>query len=141
MFKLLSKLVKGLLVFVGALVVLVCCVAVVGTSDSDSSSNSSDVKTEEVVKVKTDAEKYQVQVTNAYDDGFAYYIEGTLIVDRDVTYTQISIPCYDSEGNRVDVAIDNVNNLSAGETWKFKAMCLGDGAVSYDLEKTEVVAY
>ena len=141
MFKLLGKLVKGLFVFIGALVVLVCCVAVVGTSDSDSGSNSSDVKTEEVVKAKTDAEKYQVQVTNAYDDGFAYYIEGTLIVDRDATYAQISIPCYDSEGNRVDVAIDNVNNLSAGETWKFKAMCLGDGAVSYDLEKTEVVAY
>ena len=149
MFKLLGKLVKGLLVFVGGLVVLVCCIAVVGTSDSDSDSNSSDVKTEEVVKVeteevvkaKTDSEKYRVQVTNAYDDGFAYYIEGTLIVDRDVTYAQISIPCYDAEGNRVDVALDNVNNLSAGETWKFKAMCLGDGAVSYDLEKTEVVAY
>ena len=141
MFKLLGKLVKGLLVFVGGLVVLVCCAAVVGTSDSDSDSNSSDVKTEEVVKAKTDSEKYQVQVTNAYDDGFAYYIEGTLIVDRDVTYAQISIPCYDAEGNRVDVALDNVNNLSAGETWKFKAMCLGDGAVSYDLEKTEVVAY
>ena len=141
MFKLLGKLVKCLLVFVGGLVVLVCCVAVVGTSDSNSVSNSSDVKTEEVVKAKTDVEKYQVQVTNAYDDGFAYYIEGTLVVDRDVTYAQISIPCYDSEGNRIDVAIDNVNNLSAGETWKFKAMCLGDGAVSYELEKTEVVAY
>ena len=147
MFKLLGKLVKGLLVFVGGLVILVCCVTVVGTSDSGS--NSSDIKTEEVVKVeteevakaKTDSEKYQVQVTNAYDDGFAYYIEGTLIVDRDVTYAQISIPCYDSEGNRVDVALDNVNNLSAGETWKFKAMCLGDGAVSYDLEKAEVIAY
>ena len=147
MFKLLGKLVKGLLVFVGGLVVLVCCV--VGTSDSDSGSNDSDVKTEEVVKdkaeevvkAKTDSEKYQVQITNAYDDGFAYYIEGTLIVDRDVIYAQISIPCYDAEGNRVDVALDNVNNLSAGETWKFKAMCLGDGAVSYDLEKTEVVAY
>lgn len=141
MFKFLGKLFKGLLVFIGALVVLVCCVTVIGTSDSDSGSNSSDVKTEEVVKSKTDVEKYQVQVTNAYDDGFAYYIEGTLVVDRDVTYAQISIPCYDSEENRIDVAIDNVNNLSAGETWKFKAMCLGDGAVSYDLEKTEVVAY
>ena len=141
MFKLLGKLVKCLLVFVGGLVVLVCCVAIVGTSDSDSSSNSSDVKTEEVIKAKTDVEKYQVQVTNAYDDGFAYYIEGTLIVDKDVTYAQISIPCYDSEGNRIDVAIDNVNNLSAGETWKFKAMCLGEGAVSHDLEKTEVIAY
>lgn len=141
MFKLLGKLVKGLLVFVGGLVVLVCCVVVVGTSDSDSGSNDSDVKTEEVVKAKTDSKKYQVQITNAYDDGFAYYIEGTLIMDRDVMYAQISIPCYDSEGNRVDVALDNVNNLSAGETWKFKAMCLGDGAVSYDLEKTEVVAY
>ena len=54
MFKLLGKLVKGLLVFVGGLVVLVCCVAIVGTSDSDSSSNSSDVKTEEVIKAKTD---------------------------------------------------------------------------------------
>ena len=141
MFKFLGKLVKCLLVFVGGLVVLVCCVAIVGTSDGDGGSNSSDVKTEEVVKAKTDVEKYQVQVTNAYDDGFAYYIEGTLIIDKDVTYAQISIPCYDSEGNRIDVAIDNVNNLSADETWKFKAMCLGEGAISHDLEKAEVVAY
>lgn len=104
---------------------------------------SSESKTEQVetTKSSTDAEKYQVHITSAYNDEFAFYIEGTLVVDKDCTYAQISIPCYDSEGNRVDVALDNVNNLSKGESWKFKAICLGDGAVSYDVEKAEIVAY
>ena len=44
MFKFLGKLVKGLLVFIGGLVVLVCCVAVVGTSDGDTSSSDMEYK-------------------------------------------------------------------------------------------------
>ena len=118
MFKFLGKLVKGLLVFIGGLVVLVCCVAVVGTSDGDTSSSNSGVQEQQEqqeVKRNIDVDKYQVQILDSRSDGFATYITGTLVADRDYTYVQILIPCYDADGNKLGDAIANVNNLNKGE--------------------------
>ena len=134
MFKFLGKLVKGFVLLVGALVCLVGCIAIVGSDDSNSSSGTNS-------SVSTVVDKYDIQVERAYNDGFALYIEGTLVINKDCSYAQITIPCYDVDGNRVDVALDNINNLSKGDTWKFKAMCLGDGATQYNLDKAEVVVY
>ena len=87
-------------------------------------------------------EKYEVKITNAYNDEFALYIEGTVTNNsgRDLEYMQILIPTYDSEGNKVGSALANVNNLGDGETWKFKAMDVS-GAVEYDIDKYEIDAF
>ena len=144
MFKFLGKLVKGLLVFIGGLVVLVCCVAVVGTSDSDTSSSDSGVQEQQEqqeVKRNTDVDKYQVQILDSRSDGFATYITGTLVADRDYTYVQILIPCYDADGNKLGDAIANVNNLNKGESWKFEAMSIDTNVASFDINKAEVDAF
>lgn len=53
---------------------------------------------------------------------------------RDYNYLQISFNMYDADGNLVDTAFDNINNLSDGGTWKFSAMGLNSGdAVSCEL--------
>ena len=143
MFKLLGKLVKGLLVFIGGLVVLVCCVAVVGTSDGDTSSSDNGVQEQQEqqeVKRNTDVDKYQVQILDSRSDGFATYITGTLVADRDYTYVQILIPCYDADGNKLGDAIANVNNLNKGESWKFEAMSIDTDVASFDVNKAEVDA-
>lgn len=143
MFKFLGKLVKGLLVFIGGLVVLVCCVAVVGTSDGDTSSSDSGVQEQQEqqeVKRNTDVDKYQVQILDSRSDGFATYITGTLVADRDYTYVQILIPCYDADGNKLGDAIANVNNLNKGESWKFEAMSIDTDVASFDVNKAEVDA-
>ena len=144
MFKFLGKLVKGLLVFIGGLVVLVCCVAVVGTSDGDTSSSDSGVQEQQEqqeVKRNTDVDKYQVQILDSRSDGFATYITGTLVADRDYTYVQILIPCYDADGNKLGDAIANVNNLNKGESWKFEAMSIDTNVASFDINKAEVDAF
>ena len=66
-------------------------------------------------------------IDKQYDeDGWAYYIEGTVKneSDKDYSYVQIDFICYDADGNNVGSALDNSNNLLAGQTWKFKAMSL-----------------
>ena len=141
MFKLLGKLVKGLLVFIGGFVVLVCCVAVVGTSDGDTSSSDSGIQEQQEVKRNTDVDKYQVQILDSRNDGFATYITGTLVADRDYTYVQILIPCYDADGNKLGDAIANVNNLNKGESWKFEAMSIDTNVASFDINKAEVDAF
>lgn len=144
MFKFLGKLVKGLLVFIGGLVVLVCCVAVVGTSDGDTSSSDNGVQEQQEqqeVKRNTDVDKYQVQILDSRSDGFATYITGTLVADRDYTYVQILIPCYDADGNKLGDAIANVNNLNKGESWKFEAMSIDTDVASFDVNKAEVDAF
>ena len=144
MFKLLGKLVKGLLVFIGGFVVLVCCVAVVGTSDGDTSSSDSGVQEQQEqqeVKRNTDVDKYQVQILDSRSDGFATYITGTLVADRDYSYVQILIPCYDADGNKLGDAIANVNNLNKGESWKFEAMSIDTDVASFDINKAEVDAF
>ena len=144
MFKFLGKLVKGLLVFIGGLVVLVCCVAVVGTSDGDTSSSDNGVQEQQEqqeVKRNTDVDKYQVQILDSRSDGFATYITGTLVADRDYTYVQILIPCYDADGNKLGDAIANVNNLNKGESWKFEAMSIDTDVASFDINKAEVDAF
>ena len=144
MFKFLGKLVKGLLVFIGGLVVLVCCVAVVGTSDGDTSSSDSGVQEQQEqqeVKRNTDVDKYQVQILDSRSDGFATYITGTLVADRDYSYVQILIPCYDADGNKLGDAIANVNNLNKGESWKFEAMSIDANVATFDIDKAEVDAF
>ena len=144
MFKFLGKLVKGLLVFIGGLVVLVCCVAVVGTSDGDTSSSDSGVQEQQEqqeVKRNTDVDKYQVQILDSRSDGFATYITGTLVADKDYTYVQILIPCYDADGNKLGDAIANVNNLNKGESWKFEAMSIDADVASFDVDKAEIDAF
>lgn len=140
MFKLLGKLVKGFVLVVGLLVCLVACVAFIG-SDSDTSSSDSEVQEQQEVKRNTDVDKYQVQILDSRSDGFATYITGTLVADRDYSYVQILIPCYDADGNKLGDAVANVNNLNKGESWKFEAMSIDTEVATFDVDKAEVDAF
>ena len=140
MFKLLGKLVKGFVLIVGLLVCLVACVAFIG-SDSDTSSNDGGTQEQQEVKRNTDVDKYQIQILDSRSDGFATHITGTLVADRDYSYVQILIPCYDADGNKLGDAIANVNNLNKGESWKFEAMSIDTNVVSFDINKAEVDAF
>ena len=140
MFKLLGKLVKGFVLVVGLLVCLVACVAFMG-GDSDTSSSDSGVQEQQEVKRNTDVDKYQVQILDSRSDGFATYITGTLVADRDYSYVQILIPCYDADGNKLGDAVANVNNLNKGESWKFEAMSIDTNVATFDIDKAEVDAF
>ena len=140
MFKLLGKLVKGFVLVVGLLVCLVACVAFMG-GDSDTSSSDSGTQEQQEVKRNTDVDKYQVQILDSRNDGFATYITGTLVADRNYSYVQILIPCYDADGNKLGDAVANVNNLNKGESWKFEAMSIDENVATFDIDKAEVDAF
>ena len=96
----------------------------------------------EIVEKEVKVDKYQVEITSGFNDGYALYIEGTVTNNsgRDLSYVQILIPTYDADGNKVGDAMDNINNLKDGETWKFKAIDLS-GGVDYDAENYELDAF
>ena len=78
--------------------------------------------------------KYEIDIESASSDeyGFSYKISGKLTNNyRDVSYIQITIPLYDAEGNKLGTALANCNSLKKGESWKFEAVGLYDGVVSY----------
>ena len=41
--------------------------------------------------------------------------------NRDCSYVQVEFSLYDKDGNNLGTALTNMNNLAAGETWKFTA--------------------
>ena len=96
----------------------------------------------EIVEKEVKVDKYQVEITSGFNDGYALYIEGTVTNNsgRDLSYVQILIPTYDADGNKVGSAMANINNLKDGETWKFKAVDLS-GGVDYDAENYELDAF
>lgn len=113
-----------------------------GSSDSDNggsnggnnneNSNENNGEIQEVVETKED---FTLEgETTGYYDGFAFYIEGSIKnnTDQDKSYVQVTFILYDAEGNQIGSAMDNINNLKAGGTWKFKAMGMEDAA-SYEL--------
>ena len=52
------------------------------------------------------------------------YIEGEIKnnTDRTYSYVQVTFNLYDSNGAQLGTAVDNINNLEANGTWKYKAM-------------------
>jgi len=59
------------------------------------------------------------------------YLVGTVKnnVNKEFSYCQIEFNLYDKEnGSQVGSTFDNINNLEADGTWKFKAIVMEDGA-------------
>lgn len=71
----------------------------------------------------------------SYD--FANYITGIVQnnTDKDYDYLQISFTLYDEQGNVIDTAFTNVNNIKAGGTWKFEAMFFEENVASWELDE------
>ena len=55
--------------------------------------------------------------------------------NKEYGYVQVSFNLYDDAGYQVGSAMDNINNLEADGTWKFKAIVIESRAVSYKLKE------
>lgn len=85
---------------------------------------------EEVKKEEPEKAPYEITLKEgSYDEyGVTYTLEGVLVNNKkDVSYIQIEIPAYDSEGNKVDTLLANCSGLKKGESWKFEAFGLKEG--------------
>lgn len=77
--------------------------------------------------------------TTVEGDDFSKYICGTIQnnTDKKYSYVQVTFNLYDAEGNQIGTALDNINNLEAGGTWKFKAVSFESDFASYKLSDIE----
>lgn len=107
------------------------------TTDNPSSEiqkeDSTDTKKEETNKnSKNDNKKTNEKFTmiehykSDESNMFAMYIEGKIKNNKNKSYSyvQVTFTTYDSDGNVIGSCMDNINNLDANGTWKFKAICL-----------------
>lgn len=82
-------------------------------------------------------EDYSIEgeVKSSTDDFGYLTLEGTIknSTDKKASYVQVEFNVYDKDGNQIGTALDNINNLEAGGTWKFKVMALVQGTKTYKL--------
>ena len=104
-------------------IIAIIVIVIIGVIAGAGSSGSSSTESGSVEKV----EKFTLLEHNVSDESndFAMYIEGKVQnnKDKDYDYAQITFTTYDAEGNTIGTCMDNINNLKANGTWKFKAIC------------------
>lgn len=88
---------------------------------------------------KKDYELTDVKVTEPDTIG-TVYVTGILKnnTDKDKSYVQVDFPVYDTDGNKLGSAFDNISDLKAGGTWNFKAMVLESSDQEIDVKIDEV---
>lgn len=130
------------------LIVIIVVISLFGDDkNTDTVNNSTDQPktTETATKEQPKEEPYVLSNVEATSDGYNYYVEGVLKnnTDKDKSYVQIQFPAKDKDGNKIGDALDNVNNLNAGETWKFKAILFeqSDEEPTFDLENPVVEGF
>lgn len=61
---------------------------------------------------------------------------------KDLNYVQITFAVKDADSNKLGAAMANVNNLKAGDTWKFETMSFStDEGQIIDLDDYEVEGF
>lgn len=65
------------------------------------------------------------------------WIEGIIQNDtgKDYSYVQVTFRLYDENGNQIGTAMDNINHLKKGATWKYKATPFFEDFVTYEFEE------
>ena len=86
----------------------------------------------------TDLELKNSEMTCKYDEYLGWYVEITGQIENtstyDYGYVSVEFSLYDASGNNLGTAYENTTNLSAGETWGFKAQ-------SFEWFDVKVVTY
>ena len=64
---------------------------------------------------------------------YSHYIIGSIRnnTSRKYNYVQVTFILLDKDKNQVGTAMDNINDLEPGATWKFKALIYDDSEVKY----------
>lgn len=85
----------------------------------------------------TKQEKLSVVDHSTTNDGYWTYIVGTVKnnTNRNYSYVQVEINLYDADGNLVNSTLDNINNLEANGTWKFKALVTDKDFATYKIKE------
>ncbi|MDO5696200.1 MAG: FxLYD domain-containing protein [Eubacteriales bacterium] len=124
---------KALKFIIGAIVAIIVIVAIVETTKDKGDKKEATTmeqtadKKEQKEEKKEEKKDYELKDVAVESDEVAHYVTGVLVnnTDSKKSYVQVEFPVYDKDGNKLGTALDNVNNLEPGKSWKFKAIYLG----------------
>ena len=110
-------------------VLIIGVIAAAGGEDSTTNNSSTENNTG-TNQITTATEKFTVVEHTTENDGYWTYITGTIKnnTNKEYSYVQVEINLYDENGSLINSTLDNINNLEANGTWKFKAMATSDFA-------------
>lgn len=106
----------ALRVILGIVIVIIGVVALVGDTSNTTTTSS-----------QPQQEKFSLVSDKKTTDGIGTtYIQGEIKnnTDKSYSYVQVTFNLYDSKGAQLGTAMDNINNLDANATWKYKAIGL-----------------
>ncbi len=114
--------------------------------DKPTSETSQEAAKEETKEEAKPEEKVAYEITDLKVDESGFTPKATGILknntDSDKSYIQITFAVKDKDGNKLGTAMANINNLKAGETWKFEAMSFStDEGQVIDLDDYEVSGF
>ena len=133
-------------IVLAAFIILAVLGAILPKSETPQTSPEGNTSSQAVTqesKAEEKKEDFTISETTVEEDTFSYYIVGTVTnnTNKEKGYMQITFNLYDAEDNLIGTAIDNVNNLKPGGTWKFKAMALVDKNEIARYELAEVTGF
>ncbi|MEN6293145.1 MAG: FxLYD domain-containing protein [Methanobacterium sp.] len=94
-----------------------------GCLGSNTNTNKSSTPSDNVQSAPEKAPELPLNVTEntlTKDQYGYYYVQGTAIANKDMTYAEIDAQFTDEDGAVVGSFLANTNNLKKGQTWKFK---------------------
>ena len=114
--------------------------------DKPTSETSQEAAKEETKEEAKPEEKVAYEITDLKVDESGFTPKATGILknntDSDKSYIQITFAVKDKDGNKLGSAMANINNLKAGDTWKFEAISLStDEGQIIDLDDYEVEGF
>ena len=107
-------------------IIIIGAIASSGTNNTTSTEDNNNIGTNtQMVK-----EKFTVVEHKTEKDDYWTYITGTVKnnTDKEYSYVQVEVNLYDASGNLINSTLDNINNLEANGTWKFKALATDEFA-------------
>lgn len=115
-------------------IIIILVIGIVGSQGGDTTTQTG-TNSSTSIESNTTQEKFTLVNSEGSYDGFAYYIEGTITnnTDKQYTYVQVTFNLYDADGAQIGTAMDNINNLEAKGTWKYKAIGGTENPASYKL--------
>ena len=145
-----KRLFKGFIYFLGIVTLLSILCAACEDEEATYVEHTGPNEAVLVVPEEPDSEVEVVVPEEEYEEDFIF-VEGPEVIfgefrndivgvvknntDKEYDYLQISFTLYDAQGNVIDTAFANVNNIKPGGTWKFEAMFFEEDVASWELDE------
>lgn len=145
-----KRLFKGFIYFLGIVTFLSILCAACEDEEATYIEHTGPNEAVLVVPEEPDSEVEVVTPEEEYEEDFIF-VEGPEVIfgefrndivgvvknntDKEYDYLQISFTLYDAQGNVIDTAFANVNNIKPGGTWKFEAMFFEENVASWELDE------